>query len=76
MFFSIHLFFSPDVDKQCMQYLPDQYAHIPVDSTLSSVFPAVENSVYLHHYNTQEIIGIQISYFYLLSLQYWLYNAQ
>lgn len=71
MFFSSHFFLSQGVDKECLQYLINQYPHIPVDSTLlSSWFPAVENSICLYHYNSQEINGIQISYVHLLSLQH------
>lgn len=64
-------FFILDVDKQVLQYLLYQYLHILVDLTLlPSLIPGVENSVYLYHYNSQEINGIQISYVHLLSLQY------
>lgn len=70
MFFSLDVFFSLGIDEQLLQYLLNQYLRILVDWTLlSSVFPGVENSVYLCHYNSQEINGIQISYVHLLSLQ-------
>lgn len=69
LFFSF--FFSLDVDKQVLQYLLYHYLHILVDLTLlPSVFPGVENSVYLYHYNSQEINVIRISCVHLLSLQY------
>lgn len=67
MFFSIHLFFSLNVDEQCIQYLLNQHGHIPGDSPSVKFVPHCRKLSLFAPLQKQEIIGIQIFCFYLSS---------
>jgi len=66
MFFSIHLFFSLNVDEQCIQYLLNQHGHIPGDSPSVKSVPHCRKLSLFAPLQKQEIIGIQIFCFYHL----------
>jgi len=67
MFFSIHLFFSLNVDEQCIQYLLNQHGHIPGDSPSVKSVPHCRKLSLFAPLQKQEISGIQIFCFYLSS---------